>query len=1694
MKKSLLLALMLLMATSTLFADRSWNLRKWSAATIDSLTADTVVNWVKESSTRFSNRVAITDGSTLKAKGVPIVETNGLTFGATSASKVRIDFGTNPDRLMLNGSGLKLYVPNCLVGDTIYMVTLTASSTTARGVTTSSNLTRLNALATSTDSLYNKFLVTTAGTATFTTTGGLHFRAIKVRSAKSPILDSAMINENFSTHTTGSTALVHGFAQSTYYVVTTSAIPPTTGTAASATAIIDTVNQVMTVTGSGSGNRGAGVTIPTSGSEKYVQLDFKWFTGNPGSEANKLVDMNFCDASGNCILYFYTENWTGSSNHFHCLNLSPTTIPSGSNRDVPLVAINANKNTLFGQSTTAHNFGVNTNWYHIIARMDFAAKKIVSLKVVSGTDSVTVYNLPFITTVPTSLAKISCATYRNASANSNGTGTSGNGSNAYLAYKFDDIFTTSIDSLNEAAYEKTIQSNYLNNDLSFAATMTAGTKPAAGALGYASGAQNALTGAIATAKFIRDDDLSTATDVANARTSLNTAMATFDAAKLPISDEYLISVNNKYLLATDTSATWVTDKNFGTFFTVTTNPSGYVSFISENKYLTAAGKLSATAASYRMMVNDTTFKLNDLASRTNYVKVDTINTFMLAAVPGLVYKVQEYFPNLHVTTLPAGWGTDKYTKFVSTALNTISAAAITDTIKGALKVTGSGSGDRGIAVTMPTTGTETMVDVSYVWKSSSVMTESNKLEEMNLTDASGNSILYLYTENWPGEKCHIHCLNLKPAQTIGGSNPGNPDVAIAANLGTLPYGKDSLTMPIDTTYKIKARLDFTNKVIVSLSITGNGNSFTATNLPFISTVPASLSRINFATYRNANQNAGGVGTAGNGSTTSMTVYLDSVEVSVTKAKEKEAYYKVYNKNVLGQALPLMQQLASGKTPETGILGYKAGAKTTYATAVTSAKSVYDNASSTSSQLMAAYNTVVSALNTFDAAKTAVSADYLLNNKGKFLVATDTSALYADTTLLGSGAAQKKSTLWTVKTDASGHVTFMNGTNYLQPNGKMGATASNYRFLVNDTTFKLNVVGTSNYLTVGTDSSFSLFSLTIPIKPVVLAALPTGAAVDTTGAMIKVSYNQKIAIKNANGIKVNGVVAPATATGKQLIFDVDLAIKTTYTVTIDSAAIVNLDDETLVANALTYTFTTYSPYLRDKQTMLGAGAFAGTYALFGPGSANGYTNLYKQIAGNDKDSLWCDLSNSLYAQYQMILADTTNKVWNLKNAGSGKYLTYNSTTGKLAMSVSPIGWQISLNASSPSSNDYMSIYTFWPGVSDKDTNYQKAIRVDSMKILTPVANGTITTTDFVICPMLSLTKADIQNYTTTSYIKIGARNTGEVYCQVSGDNKVYASSAPSSTEGSHWKVKRVPNGRYIFQNRLTGGYLTYSNDSTVLTSATYTPGADNQEWVVMAHCDKSGVYYHTIQGKRLVLCEGTYYGGMAWLTQRNSANATASSGGCARMCLVTTGVTYVAGEGKPTISVPTVGSKSITISWNANREANRYIVRAADTLLYSKGDSIGNDPVTGPIYQQIPYLKDSLCFSVDTLSELNSKFANLKTGINYYFTVQAMDSTGLLGVMSDIKTIQTVPMNQFKPAVPTVGEVTMKTVALSWLKNEEATGYVVSYWTKADSSDTKKITTKEASCILPNILASTKVWATLTLKADTLTSIPSDTVT
>ncbi|MDP4276477.1 MAG: chitobiase/beta-hexosaminidase C-terminal domain-containing protein, partial [Bacteroidota bacterium] len=187
MKKLIaLLVVFMAMISAQLSAGTIWDFagKGFSDATIANLAADNT-NWTAQNSpvNRYVN--ATTMSGELKANGLVIPETAGLIFGSLSAKKVNVDFGYVPPRIMLNGTNLTFTLKALKAGQKITIVTMTANTNNARGIScTTGNVTRLAGEETSLDVNTNVFQVNAnvegETDVTFTTgsTGGIHIRYI----------------------------------------------------------------------------------------------------------------------------------------------------------------------------------------------------------------------------------------------------------------------------------------------------------------------------------------------------------------------------------------------------------------------------------------------------------------------------------------------------------------------------------------------------------------------------------------------------------------------------------------------------------------------------------------------------------------------------------------------------------------------------------------------------------------------------------------------------------------------------------------------------------------------------------------------------------------------------------------------------------------------------------------------------------------------------------------------------------------------------------------------------------------------------------------------------------------------------------------------------------------------------------------------------------------------------------------------------------------------------------------------------------------------------------------------------------------------------------------------------------------------------------------------------------------------------
>jgi len=195
-----LLFICLLVSIPVLQAKTIWNFagKGFSAATLANIAADNT-RWTAAGTptSRYNN--AVTMSGELTANGQVIVETAGIKFGSMSSGKVNIDFGYTPPRVMLNGTNLTFTLQGLYAGHKITIVTMTANTATARGISCSTNnATRISGDATSLVENINVFTVnatvTTPSDVTFTTgsSGGIHIRSITVEGNETIDPDAAV--------------------------------------------------------------------------------------------------------------------------------------------------------------------------------------------------------------------------------------------------------------------------------------------------------------------------------------------------------------------------------------------------------------------------------------------------------------------------------------------------------------------------------------------------------------------------------------------------------------------------------------------------------------------------------------------------------------------------------------------------------------------------------------------------------------------------------------------------------------------------------------------------------------------------------------------------------------------------------------------------------------------------------------------------------------------------------------------------------------------------------------------------------------------------------------------------------------------------------------------------------------------------------------------------------------------------------------------------------------------------------------------------------------------------------------------------------------------------------------------------------------------------------------------------------------
>ncbi len=177
--------LTLLVSLSCLQAKTVWDFagKGFSAATIANLTADNT-RWTVSSASRIVNAVTMSGELTANSQIIP--ETAGIKFASTASGRINIDHVYTPPRLNLSSAGVTFTLQGLYSGHKITIVTMTANTSSARGINCSTNnATRISGDATSLLENINVFTVNAtviepSDVSFITTVGGVHIRSITV--------------------------------------------------------------------------------------------------------------------------------------------------------------------------------------------------------------------------------------------------------------------------------------------------------------------------------------------------------------------------------------------------------------------------------------------------------------------------------------------------------------------------------------------------------------------------------------------------------------------------------------------------------------------------------------------------------------------------------------------------------------------------------------------------------------------------------------------------------------------------------------------------------------------------------------------------------------------------------------------------------------------------------------------------------------------------------------------------------------------------------------------------------------------------------------------------------------------------------------------------------------------------------------------------------------------------------------------------------------------------------------------------------------------------------------------------------------------------------------------------------------------------------------------------------------------------
>jgi len=222
--------------------------------------------------------------------------------------------------------------------------------------------------------------------------------------------------------------------------------------------------------------------------------------------------------------------------------------------------------------------------------------------------------------------------------------------------------------------------------------------------------------------------------------------------------------------------------------------------------------------------------------------------------------VPNYFVNESFTgaaAYPTGWS-------AGTALYAANAGVTWTAPADQLNVAGSGSGNRGLTINYPTSGTETSVYVSFDWIiNSQTVAQKNAigltLHGSAATTTDPKNILGLYN---CGSGGFFYCWNLEKDSatfTTGGGFARASAVSVAGTSTRNAGSNTNFALTTATAYNIRAKLNFTTHIIDSLIITKKTDNSKAifTNLAFLSSTATDVSEISCFATKSSNAGNGG---------------------------------------------------------------------------------------------------------------------------------------------------------------------------------------------------------------------------------------------------------------------------------------------------------------------------------------------------------------------------------------------------------------------------------------------------------------------------------------------------------------------------------------------------------------------------------------------------------------------------------------------------------------------------------------------------------------------------------------------------------------------------------------------------------------------------------------------------------------------